>query len=60
MIKYKEFVRMLEEKGCTVHRKGGKHIIYRHPQINRNLIITKAKVVSPGIYRECCKLLEKV
>jgi len=51
---------MLEAKGCTVYRTSGKHLIYRHPHLNRNLVITKAKVVSPGVYRECCKLLKNV
>ena len=60
MIKYKDFIRELEERGAKLHRTSGKHIIYRHPNLNRNLVITKAKSVSSGVYRECDKLLHSV
>jgi predicted RNA binding protein YcfA (HicA-like mRNA interferase family) len=56
-MKYKDFIRELEKRGCYEHRTNGKHLIYRHPNLSRNLIITKAKSVSPGIYNECDKLL---
>ena len=60
MIKYREFIAQLEERGARVYRTNGKHIIYRHPNLNRNLVITKAKTVSPGLYKECMKLLANV
>jgi len=60
MIKYREFIAQLEQKGARVHRTNGKHLIYRHPNLNRNIVITKAKTVSPGLYNECMKLLANV
>ena len=60
MIKYNDFVRELQARGCSPHRTSGKHLIYRHPNLNRNLVITKAKSVSPGLYRECDKLLTSI
>ena len=60
MIKYKEFIAELESRGAKVHRTSGKHLIYRHPKLNRNLVITKAKVVSVGLYKECDKLLTSI
>lgn len=60
MIKYREFIAQLEERGAKVYRTNGKHIIYRHPNLNRNLVITKAKTVSSGLYKECMKLLANV
>jgi len=60
MIKYNEFVRELLARGCSPHRKSGKHLIYRHPELSRNLVITKAKTVSLGIYKECDRLLTSI
>ena len=60
MIKYREFIAQLEQRGARVYRTNGKHLIYRHPNLNRNLVITKAKTVSPGLYKECMKLLANV
>jgi predicted RNA binding protein YcfA (HicA-like mRNA interferase family) len=60
MIKYREFISQLEQRGCKLHRTSGKHIIYRHHNLNRNIVITKAKTVSPGLYNECMKLLANV
>jgi predicted RNA binding protein YcfA (HicA-like mRNA interferase family) len=60
MIKYNEFIRELLSRGCYEHRKGGKHLIYRHPELTRNLIVTKAKSVSPGLYKECDRLLTSI
>jgi predicted RNA binding protein YcfA (HicA-like mRNA interferase family) len=60
MIKYNDFVRELLARGCSPHRKSGKHLIYRHPELNRNLVITKAKTISLGIYKECDKLLTSI
>ena len=60
MIKYREFIAQLEQRGARVYRTNGKHIIYRHPNLNRNIVITKAKTVSPGLYKECMKLLANV
>jgi predicted RNA binding protein YcfA (HicA-like mRNA interferase family) len=60
MIKYNDFVRQLLARGCSAHRKSGKHLIYRHPELNRNLVIPKAKTISLGIYRECDKLLTTI
>jgi len=60
MMKYNDFVRELQARGCSQHRTSGKHLIYRHPNLNRNLVITKAKNVSPGLYRECDKLLMSI
>lgn len=51
---------MLEAKGCSIHRQGGKHIIYRHPQVPRNIVITKAKTVSFGVYKQAESLLQNV
>jgi predicted RNA binding protein YcfA (HicA-like mRNA interferase family) len=58
MIKYNDFVRQLLARGCSAHRKSGKHLIYRHPELNRNLVIPKA--ISLGVYRECDKLLTTI
>jgi len=60
MIKYNDFLRELLSRGCYEHRTSGKHLIYRHPNLNRNLIITKAKSVKPGLYHECDKLLTSI
>jgi predicted RNA binding protein YcfA (HicA-like mRNA interferase family) len=60
MIKYNDFLKELLSRGCIVHRTSGKHLIYRHPNLNRNLVITKAKTISPGLYKECNKLLLSV
>jgi predicted RNA binding protein YcfA (HicA-like mRNA interferase family) len=60
MIKYNDFLKELLARGCTVHRTSGKHMIYRHPNLTRNLVITKAKVVKPGLYHQCNKLLQSV
>lgn len=60
MIKYREFIAQLEERGAKAYRTNGKHLIYRHPNLNRNIVITKAKTVSPGVYKECMKLLANV
>jgi len=51
---------MLEESGATLHRSGGKHIIYRHPKVNRNIVITKAKTVSFGVYKQTQSILASV
>jgi len=60
MIKYNDFLKELIARGCSVHRTSGKHMIYRHPNLNRNIVITKAKIVKPGIYYQCNKLLLSV
>jgi predicted RNA binding protein YcfA (HicA-like mRNA interferase family) len=59
-MKYNDFLKELIARGCYEHRTGGKHLIYRHSKLNRNLVITKAKKVSLGVYRECDKLLQSV
>jgi predicted RNA binding protein YcfA (HicA-like mRNA interferase family) len=59
-MKYKDFIAELLKRGCRLHRSNGKHIIYRHSQLSRNLIITKAKNVSPGLYHQCDKLLTSI
>ncbi len=59
-MKYRDFLQELLVRGCYVHRTGGKHIIYRHPKLPRNIVVTKAKQVSPGLYRDCNKLLSSV
>jgi predicted RNA binding protein YcfA (HicA-like mRNA interferase family) len=59
-MKYSEFIREIESRGAALHRTGGKHIIYRHPRLERNLVFTKAKTVSSGVYRQCDKLLASV
>ena len=59
-MKYNDFIRTLEKRGAVLHRTGGKHIIYRHPALNRNLVVTKAKTVSAGVVRQCDQLLRAV
>ena len=59
-MKYNDFLKELLARGCKLHRSSGKHIIYRHDNLNRNLVVTKAKKVSPGLYNECNKLLLSV
>lgn len=60
MIKYREFIHQIESLGATLHRTNGKHMIYRHPNLNRNLVIANAKTVSPGVYHTIIKLLSFV
>ena len=60
IMKYNDFVAELLKRGCHLHRSSGKHIIYRHSELSRNLIITKAKNVSPGLYHQCDKLLTSI
>lgn len=60
-MKYAQFLKELIARGCYEHRCSGKHLIYRHPRLNRNLVIPKHhKLVSPGLYRECNSLLQSI
>ena len=59
-MKYKTFILYLKDKGCTLHRTSGKHHIYIHPKINRNIVIPKQKEVSQGIIHHTQKLLANV
>lgn len=59
-MKYNDFIAELMQRGCHLHRASGKHLIYRHPKLPRNLIITKSKLVKPGLYHSCNKLLLSV
>ena len=59
-MKYNDFVAELLKRGCRLHRSSGKHLIYRHHNLNRNLVITKSKLVKPGLYYQCDKLLTSI
>jgi predicted RNA binding protein YcfA (HicA-like mRNA interferase family) len=60
-MKYKAFLIYLTDKGCTLHRSSGKHHIYTHPQLDRNIVIPKHhKEVSPGVVKTTQKLLQNV
>jgi len=60
MIKYNQFIKELEDLGCHIHRTNGKHHVWRHPKLSRNIVITKAKTVSPGLYHSTLKLVASV
>ena len=60
MMKYKTFILYLTAKGCTLHRTSGKHHIYTHPKINRNIVIPKQKEISQGVIYQTQKLLANV
>jgi len=59
-MKYKTFIMYLIAKGCSLHRTSGKHHIYIHPKIDRNIVIPKQKEVSQGIIYSTQKLLQNV
>ena len=60
MMKYREFLKLLESNGFYAHRTTGKHLVYRHPNLERDLPITKAKTVSSGLVRQANKLLAQL
>lgn len=60
-MKYKSFILYLKDEGCTLHRSSGKHHIYTHPQLDRNIVIPKHhKDVSPGVVKTTIKLLNSI
>lgn len=59
-MKFKQFVNELTELGCYLHRQGSNHMIYRHDDIESNIIIPRHSDISFGVTKKYRKMLSLV
>ncbi len=57
---YKQFVDELTELGCYFYRQGSNHTIYRHDDIESNLIIPRHNHISKGVLLKYRKVLSTI
>ncbi len=52
---WREQVRIFEKYGCVFQRQKGSHMIFRHPNANRAVVIPKHRKVAISIIRSNMK-----
>lgn len=59
-MKYSEMVKLLKGAGFT-HRQGkGDHEKWLHPKLNRPVVITQTRELSPAVTRNTLKAIKEV
>ena len=59
-MKYRELARLLRNAGFTSREGKGDHEVWSHPALQRPVVITHTKDVSPGVTRNALKAIEQV
>lgn len=58
-MKYKDLAKRLREAGFTATQGKGDHETWRYPGIDRPVVVTRTREVSPAVTRNALKAIEK-
>ena len=56
-MKRRQLIKHLKDHGCELHREGGKHSIWRHPDQGTHAAVPRHREISNILAQEICKEL---
>ncbi|QMV84296.1 type II toxin-antitoxin system HicA family toxin [Corynebacterium hindlerae] len=60
-MKYRDLVKLLIDAGFTFARQGkGDHEVWEHPSLNRPVVLTQTRELSPAVTRHELKAINEV
>ncbi|MYC77271.1 type II toxin-antitoxin system HicA family toxin [Candidatus Poribacteria bacterium] len=57
-MKRRDLIKHLRDYGCKLHREGGKHSIWRHPDQGTHATVPRHRRIDNNLAKQICKQLK--